>query len=115
MPRLCGGASGPQVNGPSLTSAGWAGFLLRQPCHGGVSALCDAAECNLDDEFVGDLGSVVIEPFGNLLVVRVLRVGEDVELLIEAGDAAAVFGRSVALTGDLARIADAGLALTQLG
>ena len=82
---------------------------------GGVAAARDAAEREADNLFVHVLGVVVAEPFGHLGVVGVLGIGEDVEGIIEPGQAAAVFGRGGAFAGDQARIFDIRVAEANVG
>jgi hypothetical protein len=43
-------------------------------------------------------------------VLGMLGVGDGVDHLVEAGDVAAIFGRSVVVAREIAGIADAGLA-----
>ena len=59
---------------------------------------------------VDHLGIVFVEPFLDVVMVRVLGIGDSVEHLIEAGDAAAILGRGVPFAADIAGIGDAGLA-----
>src|SRR5665213_2469485 len=81
----------------------------------GVATVCDAAEGDLDGQFVDLLGIVFIEPFGDLGVVRIVWVGQDGEDVVEAGDAAAILGRRIPFAGDVAGIGEAGLALADVG
>ena len=69
--------------------------------------LGDVAERHLDGRFVDRFGVVRAHPFDDVGVIRVLRIGDGLELVIEAENAAAVLGRCVALTADIARIGDA--------
>jgi hypothetical protein len=87
-----------------LTSAGRVRGSLRQLCRGGIAALSDTAERDLDDDLVEGFGGVVIEPFGDLPVVWELGGDENVESLVGARGAAIGLWWSDELAGGVAGI-----------
>ncbi len=88
------------------------------PCDagfGGVAASGYAHEGVFDRLFVDEVGIVVIQPFDGLGVAGMIRIGSGFEHFIEAGNAAAVLGWSIALAADIARVVDRRVAGADIG
>jgi len=105
----------PAANRAAHASVASAGLSLRQPGPGGVALVGDAAEGVFDRQLVDFVGVVIVEPFRGFGVVRVVGIGGGVERLVEAGDAAAILGRRVALAGDVTWVGEIGVAGPDIG
>ena len=90
-------------------------LVVSEASPDGVALVGDATEGVIDRQFVDHIGIVIVEPFLGFDVVRVVGVGDGVERLVEAGDAAAILGRGVALAGDVARVGEIGVAGADIG
>ena len=81
---------------------------------GCIAASGDAAEGDFDREGFEFIGIITIKPFAGVGVIGMAGVVSCVEHLVETADTAAVFGRAVAFTADEARVANAGVAGTDV-
>src|SRR5215475_3017988 len=79
-----------------LAGSGGGGALCLGEAHSaGVATVCDAAEGVFDRKRAERIGIVVACPLLEKGMVRMRRISQHFEQLVEAGDAAAILGRPV--------------------
>ena len=89
-------------------------LFLGKARPGGVAAVCDAAEGVFYRKRIERIGIVVAYPSFEKGMIRMSRISDHVEQLVESRDAAAILWRSVSFATGVARIGDAGLASTDI-
>lgn len=88
--------------------------LICEPSSSGVAASGDPAERILDGQLFDSVRIVLVEPGHGVGMIVVAGIGAGGEQVVEAGHAAAVLGRAIALAGNVAGVAHAGLALANV-
>jgi hypothetical protein len=58
---------------------------------------------------------VLVKPFDSFGMVRVVKIGDDGQRFMEAGNTAAILGRGVPFAADIARMSDTRFALSNAG
>ena len=75
-----------------------------RPDPGSPAAGGDAAKRVFDRQVVEDVRVVAFKPLGDLAMIRMLRIGEGLELIVEAGNATAILRRRDMFAADIAWI-----------